>query len=360
MTDDFPIDIVYLWVDGNDADWAAKRASAAQKLSADCRKALAVYGNVEGRFRDNDELLYSLRALETFFPAHGHVYIVNDGQVPHWLNATPGLTIVDHRELIDPGHLPTFDSGNIESYIHRIPGLSERYFYCNDDVFFGALVRVNDWFWSGRVYVAWSDDAAVMDEALRPDATSLENACRLSKQWLQAHQPALQASWAVHRAPHYQHIFRTFAHAPRPMIRSLLYELETQAPDLFRQVRSTVFRTWNKPTIVSDFVLRWALAHGAAKIRDYSYLHVSTGDIDTTFQLSLLAAQHGVLDFFCVNDTTDDAKRLDPRLLRVRETLQAMFAVPSRFERQTTPCPNNARRLKPAHHVQLIEAESLG
>ena len=144
------------------------------------------------------------------------------------------------------------------------------------------------------------------------------------------------------------------------MIKSLLYELETQAPDLFRQVRSTVFRTWNKPTIVSDFVLRWALAHGAAKIRDYSHLHVSTGNIDTTFQLSLLAARHGMIDFFCVNDTTDDAKGLDPRLLRVRETLQAMFAVPSRFERQTTSCPNYARRLKGSHHVQLVEAESLG
>ena len=35
--------------------------------------AMAVYGNVEGRFRDNDELRYSLRALERYFPDHGHV-----------------------------------------------------------------------------------------------------------------------------------------------------------------------------------------------------------------------------------------------------------------------------------------------
>ena len=35
-----------------------------------------------GRFRDNDELRYSLRALERFFPEHGHVYIVTDAQVP--------------------------------------------------------------------------------------------------------------------------------------------------------------------------------------------------------------------------------------------------------------------------------------
>ncbi len=334
MPSQFPIDIVYLWVNGNDAPWQAKRFQAAQSLSTDMRREMALYGNVEGRFRDNDELRYSLRALQHFFPDHGHIYIVTDGQTPDWLHATSGLTIVDHRDLIPEKHLPTFDSGNIESYIHRIPNLSERYFYLNDDVFFGAPVRVNDWFWSGGVYVAWSDDAAVTDEPLRPDATSLENACRLSGQWLDdkfRHQSDC-AEWALHVVPNYRHTLRTFAHSPRPMLRSLLYELETQAPDMFTRVRSTVFRTWDKPTIVSDFVLRWALAHGVAKVRDYSHLYVSTGDTKNTVQLDQLAANNGAIDFFCINDTTDNALPSDPRLARVRETLQRMFAMPSRFE----------------------------
>lgn len=80
--------------------------------------------------------------------------------------------------------LPTFDSGHIESWIHHIPGLSERYFYLNDDVFFGAPVRVQDWFHPKGFHVTWSDDPMVTDEAMRMDATSLENACRLSIQWL--------------------------------------------------------------------------------------------------------------------------------------------------------------------------------
>ena len=354
MPKDFPIDIVYLWVDGNDAVWRAKRREAAEKLSINTLSAMAVYGNVEGRFRDNDELRYSLRALETFFPCHGHIYIVTDAQAPEWLRATPGLTVVDHRDLIPDQHLPTFDSGNIESYIHRIPNLSERYFYLNDDVFFGAPVRVNDWFWSGGVYVAWSDDAGVTDEPLRTDATSLENACRLSNQWL-AHkftQKTACAEWALHVSPDYQHTFRTFAHSPRPMLRSLLYELEAQAPDMFSLVRSTVFRVWDKPTIVSDFVLRWALAHGVAKVREYSHLYVSTGDADKTAQLEQLAASHGSLDFYCINDTTDDALPFDLRLTMVRETLERMFAAPSRFE------INPTRRLVPtkakASTVQVL------
>lgn len=360
MTTDFPIDIVYLWVNGNDAKWRGKRQRAAEQLSASTLDAMAIYGNVEGRFRDNDELRFSLRALEAFFPGHGHVYIVTDGQTPDFLRDAPGLTIVDHRDLIPAEHLPTFDSGNIESYIHRIPNLSERYFYLNDDVFFGAPVRVNDWFWAGGIYVAWSDDAPVSDEPLRQDATSLENACRLSGDWLNAkfQRQTTCAEWALHVAPHYQHTFRTFAHSPRPMVRSLLYELEAQAPDMFSRVRSTVFRTWDKPTIVSDFVLRWALAHGVAKVKDYSHLYVSTGDTDKTAQLEQLAASKGELDFFCINDTTDDAHLFDPRLVRVRETLQAMFAVPSRFEATDFKNLQSSKKGRPAKQLLQLDPVS--
>ncbi|MBY0411858.1 MAG: Stealth CR1 domain-containing protein, partial [Burkholderiaceae bacterium] len=116
------IDIVYLWVNGNDPVWRKKRQRAAVQASVADRDAMAVYGNVEGRFRDNDELRYSLRALERYFPDHGHVYLVTDGQTPSWLQASSRLTLVDHRDLIAADRLPIFDSGNIESYIHRIPG----------------------------------------------------------------------------------------------------------------------------------------------------------------------------------------------------------------------------------------------
>jgi hypothetical protein len=335
MPPNFPIDIVYLWVNGNDSQWRAKRRQAAQSLSADMRDEMALYSNVEGRFRDNDELRYSLRALETFFPDHGHIYIVTDAQTPEWLRKTPGLSIVDHRDLIPAACLPTFDSGNIESYIHRIPNLSERYFYLNDDVFFGAPVRISDWFWPGGVYVAWSDDDEVVDELLRPDATALENACRFSAQWLESEfqQGTENTEHTLCLLVDYQHTPRTFAHSPRPMLRSLLYELETRAADMFSSVRSTVFRSWDKPTIVSDFVLRWALAHGVAKVKDYSHLYVSTGDAKSTAQLEQLAASRRTIDFFCINDTTDDAQLSDLRLVRVRKTLQRMFAGPSSFEK---------------------------
>lgn len=333
---DEPIDVVYLWVDGNDSSWRAKRQAALAQLPRDTGAAMARYSNVEGRFRDNHELRYSLRALEKFFPQHGHVYIVTDAQAPDWLRPSDHLTLVDHRELMPEASLPTFDSGHIESWIHHIPGLSERYFYFNDDVFLGAPLNPADWFTPDGFYLTWSDEPPVTDEAMRMDATSLENACRLSIEWLRAQAGAALAGEALvpsrQQDPLYRSTFRTFAHSPRPMRRSLLQELEATAPELFAGVRSTVFRSWDKPTIVSDFVLRWALAHGLAQMRTYRHRHVSTGDADQQAQLQALAAEFGALDFFCINDTTDDAHPDDPRLLQVQSVLQAMLPQASGFE----------------------------
>ena len=118
------------------------------------------------------------------------------------------------------------------------------------------------------------------------------------------------------------------------MLKSMLFALETEAADLFAAVRSTVFRAWDKPTIVSDFVLRWALANGRATLRDYSHIYLSTGDIKTAADLESFVAADGELDFFCINDTTDDADNLDPRLAMVQEALQTMFPTASRYEKQ--------------------------
>jgi hypothetical protein len=321
-----PVDIVYLWVDGSDAAWRGKRLAAQQQLDAQQRQQIAAHGDVEGRFRDNHELRYSLRALDRFFPAHGHVYIVTDGQVPSWLQAHPQLSIVDHRDLIPAQALPTFDSSHIESYIHRIPGLSERYFYFNDDVFFGAPVDLADWFWDDGVYAGWSDDPPVQAGPLDRQSNALENACRLSIAWLDAHPSgALQ--------PHYRHTLQTFAHSPRAMRKSMLFALEAVAPDLFSKVRSTVFRAWDKPTIVSDFVMRWALAHGQARMRAYAHVYVATGAAPQASGMERVIRGFGDLHFFCLNDTLDNAPADDIRLHQLKETLQGLFGFESRYER---------------------------
>ncbi len=127
------IDIVYLWVDGSDAAWIAKKNQYLPKSEA-----LDPEIAGECRFVDRDELKYSLRSLERYAPWINHIYIVTDSQRPKWLKENlPNVTIVDHHEIIPSQYLPLFNSAVIELFIHKIEGLSEHFLYANDDMLFG-------------------------------------------------------------------------------------------------------------------------------------------------------------------------------------------------------------------------------
>ncbi|XP_048241976.1 N-acetylglucosamine-1-phosphotransferase subunits alpha/beta-like [Haliotis rufescens] len=112
------------------------------------------------RFEDNEELRYSLRSVEKFAPWVRHIYIVTNGQLPYWLDLESSrVTIVTHEEIFpNKSHLPTYSSPAIESHLHRIPGLSDKFIYLNDDVMFGSEVWPDDFFsyaTGQKVYLTW-------------------------------------------------------------------------------------------------------------------------------------------------------------------------------------------------------------
>ncbi|CAL1291483.1 unnamed protein product [Larinioides sclopetarius] len=112
------------------------------------------------RFRDNEELRYSLRSLERHAPWVRHIYIITNGQIPYWLNLdNPFVSIVTHEEIFpNKSHLPTFSSPAIECHLHRIPNLSKKFIYLNDDVMFGKDVWPEDFFThtkGQKVYLSW-------------------------------------------------------------------------------------------------------------------------------------------------------------------------------------------------------------
>ena len=58
------------------------------------------------------------------------------------------ITLVSHSQIFrNQSHLPTFNSVAIETHLHRIPGLSRRFIYFNDDFAFQAPVSLED-FWT--------------------------------------------------------------------------------------------------------------------------------------------------------------------------------------------------------------------
>ncbi|KAJ8374043.1 hypothetical protein SKAU_G00046230 [Synaphobranchus kaupii] len=112
------------------------------------------------RFEDNEELRYSLRSVERHAPWVRHVFIITNGQIPSWLNLdNPRVTVVTHHEIFqNETHLPTFSSPAIETHIHRIPGLSQKFVYLNDDVMFGKDVWPDDFYSHSKgqkVYLTW-------------------------------------------------------------------------------------------------------------------------------------------------------------------------------------------------------------
>lgn len=112
------------------------------------------------RFADNEELKYSLRSVEKHAPWVRNIFIVTNGQIPSWLNLdNPRLKIVTHEELfLNKSHLPTFSSPAIEAHLHRIPGLSPKFIYLNDDVMFADDVWPDDFYTHAngqKIYLTW-------------------------------------------------------------------------------------------------------------------------------------------------------------------------------------------------------------
>lgn len=142
-TEIIDIDFVYLWVDGSDPVWQEKRNALIGKTE----EKSAV--NCEGRYANNDELKYSLRALEMYAPWLRKIFIITDNQVPKWLDlSNPKIRIVDHTEILPSKSLPCFNSRIIEHFLWKIPGLAEHFLYGNDDMFINKQVTPYDFFTS--------------------------------------------------------------------------------------------------------------------------------------------------------------------------------------------------------------------
>ena len=135
------IDLVYLWVDGNDPKWQAKRNAFLE------RKVENSLSSFNGRYVNNDELKYSLRSVERYAPWIRKIFIVTDDQTPEWLDIeNPKIKIIDHKEILPAESLPCFNSNVLEHFLYKISNLSEYFILSNDDTFFNKIVSPTTFF----------------------------------------------------------------------------------------------------------------------------------------------------------------------------------------------------------------------
>ena len=188
---DVSVDLVYMWVDGNDPAWLAKKQRFMDKKT-----------NIAGRFQDNQELKYSLRSAEKHLPWIRKIFIVTDGQIPSFLNVShPKIEVIDHSQIIPKENLPLFNSISIEYNIYKIPGLSEHFLLANDDTFVNADLSPSFFFQDGipvmrMVYNPFMELKLKLKKALKlrvnTHRLAIENAYKLFKEKFNVFYPISQ------------------------------------------------------------------------------------------------------------------------------------------------------------------------
>lgn len=314
-----PVDAVYTWVNG---------------ASARFRQGLARYvgGEVEdaseARFRDNDELRYSLRSLVRFAPWVRRVHLVTNGETPAWLDpGAEGLALVRHEEIFpDPSVLPTFNSNAIELHLHRIPGLSRKFVYLNDDLFLGRPTT-RAAFGDERTDTFFFEPLALPNDPNRG--------------WIHdrayAHTARLVRG-VLGKRP----VTRLPAHVPQLYDRDLLADLADRLAEAWRETAAHRLRA------PDDLVLRVAYAsmalgdgertvgHCARALdwgsAEYSFVPLHTRSL--RLLRPLLSIWWHRPRFFCLNDDLGNVGRSHPVLGLVRAFLRTMYPERSRFERR--------------------------
>ena len=311
-----PIDAVYTWVDDTDPRW---RRSLDRVLTSG-RPPLHPEAVNPSRFRNRDELRYSLRSLSLYADFVRRVFIVTDGQVPTWLDTDRSdVTIIDHSELLDPAHLPTFNSHAIESRLHHIDGLSEHYLYLNDDFMFGRQVTAGTFFTANGLAKMFPDELAPIPSGPpTTDDRPVDSASKNVRDLMRRHLG--------------MHVRCKMQHVPYPQRRSVLAEMERRFPEEFERTAASRFRQPTDVNIPSCFTHYYAFATGRSVPGDIEAEYINVGFRWSSLQMRRLLDQRD-RDAFCLNETDLQPAQAASVDRAVQQFLSAYLPVRSRWER---------------------------
>jgi hypothetical protein len=313
---DFPIDLVYTWVDGTDPAWLATKTAASDGSDP---TQLTERSLDPARYADHGELRYSLRSIEQYAPWINHIWIVTSGQRPAWLRPDdPWISVVSHADLWPDGDgLPSFNSHAIEACLHRIPGLAEHYLYLNDDMIIGRPVTPELFFHPDGIGKLFRSRSTIDLEPPATGEVASTTAAKNARRLLQQRHRVIT--------------FSKFFHAAVATRKSVITELEAEFPEAFAATRRARFRTTADVAAAGSFYLNYAYAVGAAVPGPIRYEYIDPSTPEGVGKLNRLARSRGV-DTFCINDghsADPDPARTDEV---IRHFLQRYLPVPGRFE----------------------------
>lgn len=228
------IDAVITWVDGNDPLLNAKRQKYGTKKQF---SQIDVAGAT--RFANVGEIFWCVASINRFAPWIRRIFIITDGQDPHlepflekhFPEGYIPIEIVDHKVIFEgyEQYLPTFNSISIETMIWRIPGLSERFIYFNDDLMLTEPAKPEDFFTPNGIvsYVGWR--------------TIIGTRIRYAFKAKQGGKKRMSNKWTMYLAARLlgeKYIFMKLYHTPRGLLRSYFEQFYAEHEDLLiRNIR---------------------------------------------------------------------------------------------------------------------------
>ncbi len=312
----FPVDIVYTWVDGEEPEMRAKRARYQEHGIAE----ILDKETGASRYTSHDELKYSLRSLAMYADFVRHIYLVTDGQKPHWLDdSAPGITVVDHRDIFPEGVLPVFNSHAIETRLHHIPGLSEHYLYFNDDVFVGRRVTAEHFFHGSGLMKIPVSPLKIGVGKPHAEETATNSANKNVRRLLLEKFGRMTTN--------------NFMHTPLPQHRETLQALEELFPQDVARTTASRFRSPQDLAMTAPLLYQYALMTGRGVPGKYSFRYVNISRPDAEGRLADLRRNRR-FDFFCLNDVDVPPEERERVGVRMNEFLADYFPFASPFEKQ--------------------------
>lgn len=132
------IDIVITHINFNDINWQNQYKQYFKEFNYN-------------RHRAEINFKYLLRSINDNIDFVNNVYLIvsSETQVYDWINKDK-VKIILHKDIIPQEFLPTFNSCTIEMFLHKIPNLSDKFIYFNDDMFIMSKKQTNDYYDNGK------------------------------------------------------------------------------------------------------------------------------------------------------------------------------------------------------------------
>lgn len=285
------IDFVITTVDGSDPAWQERFSATLAGKSG--QPVLAKAANA-ARYTTHDELRFVLRSIHYYAPYARTIHIVTDAQCPDWLDTThERINLVDHRDIIEPAYLPCFNSDAIESCLWRIPGLSERFVYFNDDVLLMAPTDRSTFFSPFGLPRFFPSPRRIPDmPAERADSYTMH-----------AH---LRTAAALEKRG-YARPLAKYRHVPFAARKSTLQALEEEFAEELSQTRASPLRSERSYATISFLYPNYALARGDGVLADIAYQYVDLAWPDWRKRLVNACRRTDVV-VACVNESHDAAE----------------------------------------------------